>query len=89
MSKRKRQRRKQTVGNWPVEAPRPLGRESVVLWIVTLAFWARTAWWYYNEKVLRRHDEMYAAVLLIDILLPIVALIVTVEWWRGRGRQKR
>ena len=88
MSKRKRQRRRQPPSEWPAEKKRSLGLEAVVLWVVTLGFWARTARWYYNERILRRHDEMYAAVLLIDLLLPIFAIVITVEWWRGQRRQK-
>lgn len=88
MSKRKRQRRKGSPGEWPVEKPRPLGLEAAVLWLVTLGFWARTARWYYNEKILGRHDGMYVAVLVIDLLLPVLAVLLTMEWWRVRGRRR-
>ena len=91
MPRNKRKRRK-TSTERPSEPPRYYGIEAAVLWLVTLGFWGRTAVWYYNEKVLRKHDEMYAAVLLIDVLVPILAIVLTVEWWRRRrasGRRTR
>jgi hypothetical protein len=83
MSKSKRKRRKRPTDR-PSEPPRHFGVEATLLWIVTLGFWARTAVWFYNEKILRRHDEMYAAVLLVDVLVPVLAIVLTMEWWRRR-----
>ncbi len=41
--------------------------------------------WFYTEKILRKHDDMYAAVLIVDVLLPVIAIALTIEWWRRKS----
>jgi hypothetical protein len=80
----RKKRRPKASDEWPPEVHRNLGWEAAILWVITLGLWGRTALWFYNGRILGRHDEMYVWVLLLDLLVPAIAVALTIEWWHKR-----
>jgi hypothetical protein len=85
---RSKRRHRKPADEWQLEKKRNFGIEAAIAWLVTLGFWGRSAIWFYNERILRRHDEMSYGVFLVDLLVPIWAIAVSVEWQRVRRRQR-
>ena len=61
---------------------RNLGLEAAVLWMIVVSTWGYTAWAVYSTVVRKVHVHLYVPLLLVDLVLPVLAVWMTIEWRR-------
>ena len=55
-----------------------------MLWFAVAITWGYTAWAVYSNIAGRRHVHVYCLLLLLDVVLPPLAVWMNIEWRRSR-----
>ena len=62
---------------------RNLGADVALLWALSVACWLYTGWAWFSTFVRHRHVHIYTLLLGADLFFPVIAVVLTYEWWRS------
>ena len=52
--------------------------------MIVVLTWGYTAWAVHSTVVRKVHVHLYVPLLLVDLVLPVLAVWMTIEWRRSR-----
>lgn len=72
--------------NYSAKKRRRFGQDALVIWGLLVVCWSFTGWALIAAITYRAHVHIPVIILLADVLLLILALWTTREWWRVREK---